>query len=239
MDDFAQCFRSIRTRSRKYSRNSCPERKFWAGRPSARIIFHRRDAQLVPFSLLWGGFAIFCESLSVLGITGRLDSHIVLKMPPVVMALFCFPFVLIGQYFIWGRFVYAARKKKQTYYAVTNQRVIAVQTCSKRQVATTPIGAVAALIKERRPDGFGTLRFTPAPGLFEANCRGNWLDVFRDPDHEARRRWVVWDPLWIGEGPALVDIENVDSVCQLISALQAREVEARVSALLSERTRRG
>lgn len=31
----------------------------WTGRPNFSVIFHREDWELVPFSLVWGGFAVF------------------------------------------------------------------------------------------------------------------------------------------------------------------------------------
>ena len=62
------------------------ERMVWSGRPAQGLLFTGRDWLLVPFSLLWGGFAIFWES-SVLAMNG-----------PIIMKLWGVPFVLIGAF---------------------------------------------------------------------------------------------------------------------------------------------
>ena len=42
----------------------------WTGQPNPRIVFHKEDLFLIPFSLLWGGFAIVWEA-GVAGFWGK------------------------------------------------------------------------------------------------------------------------------------------------------------------------
>jgi hypothetical protein len=46
------------------------ESLLWAGQPQKKVIFHSRDWFAIPFSFMWGGFAIFWEW----GVTGGLGS---------------------------------------------------------------------------------------------------------------------------------------------------------------------
>ena len=88
------------------------ERLLWAGRPDPSVTFTRADALLVPFSVLWGGFAIFWE-------IGVLASG-----APILFTLWGIPFVAAGLYFMVGRFVYKKRRKLRTAYGLTPERAL-------------------------------------------------------------------------------------------------------------------
>jgi hypothetical protein len=94
----------------------------WAGRPNPSVIFHREDLLLIPLRLMWGGCAIFWEA-SVLGLFSFGHS----RPAPSFFARWGIPFVVLGQYAIWGRFLTADWRKRRTFYAVTNRRVLAVR----------------------------------------------------------------------------------------------------------------
>jgi hypothetical protein len=171
----------------------------WAGQPKTSVIFHKKDALLIPFSLLWGGFAVFWEA-GVLGLwgsqaNGRWSFGI----------LWGIPFVLIGQYIIWGRFLYAAWLKKHTHYAVTNRRVIVVQNGWRRQMASAYIDSLPTLTKEGGLSGIGALSFVQSQPI-SSNSLG----------------WGAWNALSVGSVPAFVDIEDVDSVYRLVSDLREK-----------------
>lgn len=177
------------------------ERLLWADRPKPGFTLHREDVFLIPFSLLWGGFAIFWEA-GVAGLWGNAT-----RSSPVssFMMLWGIPFVLIGQYFMWGRFIYASWKKKRTYYGVTDRRVIVVQNAWRKQVASAYIDTLPTLIKETGLNGSGTLRF--------AQPASPWLGA---------RGWGAWDGMSIGTVPTFIDIENLDFVYRLVSDLREK-----------------
>jgi hypothetical protein len=131
------------------------EKILWTGQPDPSILFTRYDVFLIPFSLLWGGFTIFWE-IGVLS-----------WGTPTFFALWGIPFVLIGLYLIFGRFIYKNYQKKKTYYAVTNQRVLILSGFNSRNLQAEFIKQISAINKDVRANGSGTIRFGNVPyGLY-------------------------------------------------------------------------
>lgn len=192
------------------------ESVLWAGQPNPRTIFHKEDIYMIPFSLLWGGFAIFWEA----GVTGFWGTSRSGHAGPLFMIIWGIPFVVIGQYIIWGRFFYAAWLKKRIHYAVTDRRVIVVQEGWKRQMASAYIDSLPALSREGRNNGPGTLRFTETQSVFSFSGSAN---------RSARRGWEAWNSLAVGGLPVFVDIDEVDYVYRLVSDLREKYRSARTS----------
>ena len=174
------------------------ETVLWSGRPNPGVIFHHQDLYLIPFSLLWGGFAIFWEA-SVTGMTGFSRPN----AAPGFFPVWGIPFVVVGQYMIWGRFIYGAWLARRTFYAITNRRVVVVQNGWRRQIGSAFIDSLQTILKDGNARGVGTLRFTPDVSLW---------------NNSRRQGFSSWIPVAISNGvPVFLDIDDVDSVYRLLS----------------------
>lgn len=120
------------------------ENLLWTGKPGKGRPLRKEDLYLIPFSILWCGFAVFWE-LSVI----KTDA-------PIFFKLWGIPFVLIGLYFTVGRFVVKRLREKNTRYALTSQRLIARtgKTCKTLELTNLPHMSVTQLA-----DGSGDIRF--------------------------------------------------------------------------------
>jgi hypothetical protein len=137
------------------------EKLLWSGQPKQGVRLQPQDALMIPFSLMWGGFAIFWEA-SVLGII-HLNNR-TSQPTPFFFALWGIPFVLIGLYMIVGRFFYDAALRKKTYYAVTNQRLIILKNLFTFSLASFDLESFSNLNINERSDGSGDILFgTPSP----------------------------------------------------------------------------
>jgi hypothetical protein len=123
------------------------ERIVWSGRPSRGLLLTGRDFFLIPFSLLWGGFALFWEAM------------VLVRSAPGFFQLWGVPFVLFGLYLIAGRFIVDACLRANTSYAVTDRRVLIVRS---GKTISLDLDRLSEIQLAERRNGSGTLRFGPS-----------------------------------------------------------------------------
>jgi hypothetical protein len=159
------------------------ERQLWAGVPRQGMVLRAADAFLIPFSLLWGGFAFFWEATVVR--TGT----------SLFFTLWGIPFVVMGAYITVGRFWVDARRRGRTTYAVTSDRIIissGVMTPSSKSLNLRTLSDVTL---QERPDGSGTITFGSAPAFAGMFGGASWPGVPQVPSFEmipdARRVYAI------------------------------------------------
>jgi hypothetical protein len=148
------------------------ESLLWCGQPRKGIVFRSSDVFLIPFSIMWGGFAIFWET-TVLSQARKSGSTI-----PLFMVLWGIPFVLVGLYMIFFRFIVDARRREHTCYGLTDRRAIIVTGLvggelspslgtltalaaglGRRKVKSLDLRTMTDVSMSERSDGSGTITF--------------------------------------------------------------------------------
>ncbi|WP_426339813.1 PH domain-containing protein [Pseudoduganella sp. S-14] len=105
------------------------------------------DLLMIPFSLMWGGFALFWE-YSVFN-----------SAAPLLFRLWGIPFVLVGLYMVAGRFAVEAWQRAYTEYAVTDERIIIRSGIFKRRMKSLNLRAMGEFSLTENRNGEGTIAF--------------------------------------------------------------------------------
>lgn len=145
------------------------EQLLWSGQPRQGIVFRSNEIFLIPFSLLWGGFAIFWETAALV-MTWKVPKDGA-GVAALIFPIFGLPFVLIGLYLIFGRFIVDARRRVKTHYGVTNQRIIIITGLMTQHVKSLNLRTLSDISLSEKPDRTGTITFGPASPF--AGCFGN------------------------------------------------------------------
>lgn len=146
------------------------ERILWSGRPKQGLTLSGRDTFLIPFSLMWGGFAIFWNAMVWLAPFDSNDKG----SPDWFFKLWGLPFLVIGLYLIVGRFFHDSYLRKRLFYAVTDQRIL---TLRGSKFISLDIRRLPRLELSEHRNGTGTLAFEASNNMpmGRMNGIGWWL----------------------------------------------------------------
>ena len=120
------------------------ETVLWQGSPGKGHLLTAQDTLMIPFSLLWCGFAIFWE-FGVIAADG-----------PLIMKLWGIPFVCVGLYMVFGRFIWTAWQRKRTAYVITTRKIIRKRG---NRIDMLQSGSLPDAYVSVNRDGSGTIRF--------------------------------------------------------------------------------
>jgi hypothetical protein len=125
------------------------ERLLWSAQPRQGLILRSSDAFLIPFSLLWGGFAFFWE-YSVVG-----------SNAPILFRVWGIPFVVVGLYIIVGRFFVDAKRRAKSFYGLTSERIIIVSGLVSRTTKSLQLRTLSDVSLTESSSDVGTITFGP------------------------------------------------------------------------------
>jgi len=134
------------------------EQLIWAGQPKQGIVFRSSDIFMIPFSIMWGGFAIFWEITALLTTSKAKDAPFFFD---IIFPLFGLPFVIIGLYLIFGRFIVDAKRREKTYYGLTDKRIIIISGIFSQKVKSMNLRTLTDLSLSEKTNGTGTITFGP------------------------------------------------------------------------------
>jgi hypothetical protein len=124
----------------------------WTGRPASGLLFRKSDTFLIPFSLVWGGFAGFWE-FSVYN-----------SDAPFFFLLIGGAFVLAGVYITVGRFFFDIIKRSKTVYGLTNERALILTGIFGQSLKSVELNSVSEVSLQIKSNGRGTIIFGSISG---------------------------------------------------------------------------
>lgn len=169
----------------------------WAGQPVPKI-FNRSDIFLIPFSIVWSGFAVFWEIMAFFAFRQTTTGM------GIIFPIFGLPFVLIGLYLLFGRFIYRSLKNKRTFYALTNQRVMVLHTLFGKNLRTQLLNQIPALNKSVNSNGIGSITFGDTPLVYSSMFENSSIRPYGN-----RYRY--------GNTMGFFNIKDVDDVYRMIN----------------------
>ena len=163
---------------------SAGEAVLWKGKPGKGNLVTSQDVFMIPVSLFWCGFAVFWETT------------VISAGAPFFFALFGIPFVAVGLYLVFGRFIWTAYIRKRTAYVITTKKII-----------------------RARGNRIDMLDGKTMPSVYvTANRDGSGTIQFGKTDYYRRGRYNAFDP-----NTGLFTLENVPDVAKVQRIIETME----------------
>lgn len=158
------------SKSELYEYLSSDEELIWAGKPKSGIVFRPSDIFLIPFSIFWCGFAIVWVIMAA--------------NASLLFSLFGLPFVAIGLFIVFGRFLVDARNRSNTIYGITRDRLIIRSGIFSQKVKSLNIRTLSDISYAEKADGSGTITFGSSLSTFGMNRTMFWPGMKRTPSFD-------------------------------------------------------
>lgn len=170
-----------------------PDEKIrWTGQPFQGFFALRGlDAYLIPFSIMWAGFAVFW------------NVAVWTSDAPIFFRVWGLPFLVAGAYFTVGRFVHNKMIRSKMSYLLTDTRAIVMFDNGKR-INEHALSAIKSLDTSVDSNGRGTIKFA-----------GDKMNIWA----AAASPKASLD-LWRGPGTDGASFYRIDEVRRVISMLQ-------------------
>jgi hypothetical protein len=139
------------------------EKIVWSGQPRQVLLLMPRDSYLIPFSLLWGGFAVFWEI------------DVLRSNAPLPFALFGVPFVLVGIYLILGRFLVDAWMRRRIHNAITNRRILIARSGMFSNFVALGLDKLPSARLSESSNGRGMIQFGESIPFGAQRNFGSWI----------------------------------------------------------------
>lgn len=133
------------------------EKILWVGRPDTSVIFNAKDIYTFAFGLVWLGLLIYTAA-------GQAHSNMPLTISSIIdlfskQNLMFYLFFGLGVFFIVGNVILRNVYKRFFHYAVTNKRILFLNTLFRHTLTTEFINTLPGVDKRVRNSGIGTLTF--------------------------------------------------------------------------------
>jgi len=186
---------------RKYLRGG--EEIVWSGQPVSGKLPTRQTLPVAFFGLFFIGFSVFWMIMAA-GHAGGF------------FAAFGVPFVLIGAYLTFGRFLKTTRFQENTYYALTSERLMICSTENGETLNEMSLTKIPYIQINKNPDNTGTLIFQDP----NRNNYGGYHSNSFGSHHYASNSQLLSVSMFQKMNFAFINIKEVQDVYDKINELK-------------------